>query len=192
MSRWMIGLLIFPLAEHKSLFYPPSLNLSRVKCLCSQLLAVLRVCLSLLCILFVSWAKQSFNLQETSKMAKTKRQLKNSLVFPVMRTGVCVGACLPIAHAQTLSSLQMEMLKQTVSEKTYRRSREVTQSKRNAAHMCVDGSVWLFVSVLGELGWDEVTVWASWPWVLYSTPWRWWWLILHDLLPSCSLLRSFR
>lgn len=33
----MIGLLIFPSAEHKSLFYPPSLNLSRVKCLCSQL-----------------------------------------------------------------------------------------------------------------------------------------------------------
>lgn len=39
MSRRMIGLLIFPLAEHKSLFYPPSLNLSRVKCLRSQLLA---------------------------------------------------------------------------------------------------------------------------------------------------------
>lgn len=44
MSRWVIGLLIFPLAEHKSLFYPPSLNLSRVKCLCSQLLTELYVC----------------------------------------------------------------------------------------------------------------------------------------------------
>lgn len=38
MSRRMIGLLIFPLAEHKSLFYPPSLSLSRVKCLRSRLL----------------------------------------------------------------------------------------------------------------------------------------------------------
>lgn len=44
MSRWVIGLLIFPLAEHKSLFYPPSLNLSRVKCLRSQLLTVFSVC----------------------------------------------------------------------------------------------------------------------------------------------------
>ena len=43
MSRWMIGLLIFPLAEHKSLFYPPSLNLSRVKCLCSQLVTAVCV-----------------------------------------------------------------------------------------------------------------------------------------------------
>lgn len=40
MSRWMMGLLVFPLAEHKSLLYPPSLNLYRVKCLCSQLLHV--------------------------------------------------------------------------------------------------------------------------------------------------------
>lgn len=45
MSRWVIGLLIFPLAEHKSLFYPASLNLSRVKCLCSQLLTGPPVCL---------------------------------------------------------------------------------------------------------------------------------------------------
>ncbi len=56
-SCWMIGLLIFPLAEHKSLFYPPSLNLSRVKCLCSQLLTVQCVTLSVWHILFVCSAE---------------------------------------------------------------------------------------------------------------------------------------
>lgn len=54
MSRWMIGLLIFPLAEHKSLFYPPSLNLYRVKCLCSQLLSE-RACV---CVCMREWGRK--------------------------------------------------------------------------------------------------------------------------------------
>lgn len=68
----MIGLLIFPLAEHKSLFYPPSLNLSRVKCLCSQLLTVLRVCgcLASFCI-FCLCAQQNV-LSEEKKNVNAK------------------------------------------------------------------------------------------------------------------------
>lgn len=167
MSRWMIGLLIFPLAEHKSPFYPSSLNLSRVKCLCSQLLTALCVCCLFyaFCLCVEQNIPWTFNTK--AKWQKTKWQLKNSLAFLVIRTEVCVGACLSIPHAQTLSSLQMETLKQTESKskKTYRKSRKVTHRKGSAAFMC-----WWVCMIISFCVWGgereryEVTVWGFMAW----------------------------
>lgn len=127
MSRWMIGLLIFPLAEHKSLFYPPSLNLSRVKCLCSQLLTVLCVCLSpfmhFVCVLSRITLRAP-GVKQNGK--KKKRQLKNTVLSFLSPGLEFVWVHVSLSHTHTNTERFTSGNKQRQSQRTQRKSWLVT------------------------------------------------------------------
>lgn len=110
MSRWVIGLLIFPLAEHKSLFYPASLNLSRVKCLCSQLLTGPPVCLFFFFFcLFCLCVMQKYCSIFAEKV-KASDCVKHSCIFLVMCRAEGMSAWQRRSQMHPWCRVQPEML----------------------------------------------------------------------------------